>query len=172
MVTDQQVRILMQSMRKGRIYSASASEASMDEKTARKYQKLGKLPSEVRADHTWRTREDPFVEVWAEVVPKLSLKAKTLSLDLQRRYYPGRFQDGQLRTFQRIVKQWCSTVGSSRELFFPHVHHLGELCESDFIHMDSLGVTISCRPFSHMIYHFVLTYSNWETGDDLFFREF
>ena len=73
MVTDQQVRILMQSILKGRTYSVSASKAGMDEKTARKYRKLVKLPSDVTVDHTWRTREDPFVEVWAAVVPKLSV---------------------------------------------------------------------------------------------------
>ena len=86
MVTDQQVRILMRSIGKGRNYSLSACKAGMDEKTGRKYRKLGKLPSEVKVDHTWRTREDPFVEVWAAVVPKLSLnpglEAKTLFLDL------------------------------------------------------------------------------------------
>ena len=175
MVTDQQVRILMQSISKGRNYSLSASKAGMDEKTARKYRKLGKLPSEVKADHTWRTRENPFVEVWAEVVPKLSvnpgLEAKTLFLDLQRSY-PGRFQDGQLRTFQRLVKRWRATEGPSREIFFPQVHHPGELCESDFTHMDSLGITISGQPFSHMIYHFVMTYSNWETGTICFSESF
>ena len=175
MVTDQQVRILMQSIRKGRNYSVSASQSGMDEKTARKYRKLGKLPSEVKADHTWRTREDPFVGVWVEVVPQLSrnpgLEAKTLFLDLQRRY-PGRFQDGQLRTFQRHVKRWRATEGPGREVFFPQVHHPGELCESDFTHMDSLGITISGQPFSHMIYHFVLTYSNWEAGTICFSESF
>jgi len=165
----------MQSIRKGRNYLVSASKAGMDEKTARKYRKLGKLPSEVKVDHTWRTRENPFVEVWAEVVPKLSLnpglEAKTLFLDLQRRY-PGRFQDGQLRTFQRLVKRWRATEGPSREIFFPQVHHPGELCESDFTHMDNMGITINGHPFSHMIYHFVLTYSNWEAGTICFSESF
>ena len=160
---------------KGRNYLVSASKAGMDEKTARKYRKLGKLPSEVKVDHTWRTRENPFVEVWAEVVPKLSLnpglEAKTLFLDLQRRY-PGRFQDGQLRTFQRLVKRWRATEGPSREIFFPQVHHPGELCESDFTHMDNMGITINGHPFSHMIYHFVLTYSNWEAGTICFSESF
>ena len=175
MVTDQQVRILMRSIGKGRNYSLSACKAGMDEKTARKYRKLGKLPSEVKADHSWRTREDPFVEVWSEVVPKLSrnpgLEAKTLFLDLQRRY-PGRFQDGQLRTFQRLVKRWRATEGPSREIYFPQVHKPGELCESDFTHLDSLGITIGGQPYSHMIYHFVLTYSNWETGTICFSESF
>jgi len=38
--------------------------------------------------------------------------------------------------------------------------------------MDSLGVTISGQPFEHMIYHFVLTYSNWEAGTVCFSESF
>jgi len=30
--------------------------------------------------------------------------------------------------------------------------------------MHSLGVSIGGQPFDHLVYHFVLTYSNWETG--------
>src|SRR5581483_8334124 len=33
---------------------------------------------------------------------------------------------------------------------------------SDFTHMESLGVTIQGQPFPHLLYHFVLTHSNWE----------
>lgn len=29
--------------------------------------------------------------------------------------------------------------------------------------MNSLSVTIGGQPFDHMVYHFVLTYSNWES---------
>ena len=29
--------------------------------------------------------------------------------------------------------------------------------------MESLGVTIGGQPFDHLVYHFVLTYSNWES---------
>ena len=43
----------------------------MDEKTARKYRRLGRLPSEVAPERTWRTREDPFAEVWPEVHEQL-----------------------------------------------------------------------------------------------------
>ena len=44
------------------------------------------------------------------------------------------------------------------------MHHPGRLAASDFSHCNDLGVTINGIPFTHMIYHFVLTYSNWETG--------
>ena len=153
----------------------SAAKAGMDEKTARKYRRLGKLPSEVKPDHTWRTREDPFEEVWEEIRPKLEvnagLEAKTLFDDLQRRY-PGRFSDGQLRTLQRRIKSWRALDGPGREVFFPQIHHPGELCQSDFTHMSGLGVTILGHPFDHLIYHFVLTFSNWETGTICFSESF
>jgi hypothetical protein len=91
------------------------------------------------------------------------LEAKTLFEDLQRRY-PGQFADGQLRTLQRRVKVWRALEGPPKEVFFAQVHKPGELCQSDFTHMNSLGVTIQGQPFDHLIYHFVLSYSNWETG--------
>ena len=175
MVTDRQVRILMESIIKGKRYSASAACAGMDEKTARKYRRLGKFPSEIMVSHNWRTREDPFSEVWEEVIEKLSLnpglEAKTLFSDLQRSY-PAEFSDGQLRTFQRKVKGWRILHGPSKEVYFPQVHYPGRLCQSDFTHLDNLGITICSQPFPHMLYHFVLTYSNWETGTVCFSESF
>jgi hypothetical protein len=165
----------MEMLGKGKNLAAAAAKADMDEKTARKYRNLGKLPSEIKVEHTWRTREDPFADVWAEVKEKLEinpgLEAKTLFQDLQRRY-PGRFADGQLRTLQRRVKIWRALEGPPKEVFFPQVHKPGELCESDFTHMKALGVTIQGQPFDHLIYHFVLTYSNWETGTICFSESF
>jgi hypothetical protein len=153
----------------------AAAKAGMDEKTARKYRSLGKLPHEVKVEHGWRTRENPFDEVWAGMEEKLrinsGLEAKTLFEDLQRRY-PGRFGDGQLRTLQRRVKLWRALEGPPREVYFPQVHKPGELCQSDFTSMNSLGVTIQRQPFEHLLYHFVLTYSNWETGTICFSESF
>ena len=78
---------------------------------------LAKLPElwregEVRPTHrsepssprTWRTRKDPFEEVWPEILLWLQhdpdSTAKSLMERLQRDY-PGRFPDVQLRTLQR-----------------------------------------------------------------------
>ena len=175
MVTDKQVRRLMELLGKGKSLATSAAKVDMDEKTARKYRGLGKLPNEVKVNHTWRTREDPFAEVWQEVKEKLrinaGLEAKTLFEDLQRRY-PGRFSDGQLRTLQRRVKLWHALEGPAKEVFFPQVHKPGQLCQSDFTHRGALGVTIEGQPFEHLLYHFVLTYSNWETGTLCFSESF
>ncbi len=175
MVTDKQVRRLMKLINTENTLGIAASKAGMDEKTARKYLRLGKLPSEIEVVHTWRTRGDPFEDVWDGVKGLLEinpgLEAKTLFEDLQRRY-PGKFSDGQLRTLQRRVKIWRALDGPAKEVFFPQIHHPGELCQSDFTHMKNLGVTIQKEPFDHLIYHFVLTYSNWEAGTICFSESF
>ena len=128
----------------------AAARAGMDEKTARRYRQLGKLPSEQKSPRRWRTRPDPFEEAWTEVVGFLEetpqLQALTLFDYLQRRH-PGRYQDGQLRTFQRRVKKWRALEGPSREVFFAQRHHPGRLSASGFTHMDKLGVTIRGRAF-------------------------
>ena len=165
MIKDSQVRRLWKHLAAGVPLWKAALKSGMDEKTARKYHKTRRLPSEAAPVHTWRTRPDPFKGVWAEVFEQLELnpglQAKTLFLWLQRKY-PGEFQDGQLRTFQRGVKAWRATEGPSREVFFSQVHHPGRLCASDFTFMNDLGITIQGQRFDHLLYHFVLTYSNWE----------
>src|SRR5690606_4832669 len=55
---------------------------------------------------------------------------------------------------------------------FPQQHRPAEQAQSDFTHMGSLGVTIAGEPFTHLFYHFVLTYSNWETGTICFSESF
>jgi len=153
----------------------AASKAGMDPKTARKYAGLGKLPSEVKTEHNWRTRDDPFADVWDDISILLEdnsgFESKTLFQDLQRRY-PGRYSDGQLRTLQRRVKTWRALEGPSKEVYFPQEHKPGMLCQSDFTHLNDLNITINHNPFRHMIYHFVLTYSNWEAGTICFSESF
>lgn len=167
MVTDGQVRRLRKELGAGRPLWLAAEKARMTPKTARKWRDLGQLPSEVeRRPRDWQTREDAFAGVWSEVAEQLEvnpgLEAKTLFAWLQRKY-PGRFQDGQLRTLQRRVKVWRATEGPAKEVFFAQVHHPGRLGASDFTHMTDLEITIAGQRFEHMLYHFVLTYSNWET---------
>lgn len=144
----------------------AAVKAGMDPKTAREYLRDGRLPSERKADRTWRTREDPFAEVWETVRQQVEtspgLEARTIFEALQREN-PGRFADGQLRTLQRRLKQWRATEGPAREVFFTQQHVPGRLAQSDFTHMTELGITIGGQTFAHMLYHFVLTYSNWES---------
>jgi hypothetical protein len=153
----------------------AASKAGMDAKTARKYRRDGRLPSEMPAAVRGRTRPDPFIDVWDDVQKlfedNAGLEAKTVFEFLQRRN-PGRFQDGQVRTLQRRVKVWRATEGPAREVFFAQQHPPGRLGASDFTHMEELGVTIQGQSFPHLIYHFVLTYSNWEVATVCFSESF
>jgi hypothetical protein len=135
LITDRQVRWLFSLIKVEENLECAASKAGMDAKTARKYRRLGRLRSELESGERWRTRPDPFAEVWEAVRGLLEnspgLEAKTVFEHLQR-VYPGRFQEGQLRTLQRKVKQWRATEGPSREVFCVQQHHPGRLAASVF----------------------------------------
>lgn len=165
MVTDGQVKKLYKLVSQGKTLATAARMAGMDEKTARKYRKKQQLPSQMKKDRSYRTRRDPFQDVWSDVVERLqgepSLRAITLFRWLQKEH-PGRFPESQRRTFERRVRTWRATEGPGREVRFPQRHSPGVLAASDFTSMNSLSVTIRGRRFEHMVYHFVLTYSNWE----------
>ena len=125
MTRDQQVRRLMSLMKKGFPLSTAAAKAGMSEPTARKYRTTAKLPSQLRRDHDWRTRPDPFTEVWPEIEALLrsdvGLQAKTVFEELQRRH-SERFPQGQLRTLQRRFRDWRALHGPDKEIFFPQVY--------------------------------------------------
>jgi len=73
-------------------------------KTVRTYRRTRKTS----APRTWRTRPDPFADVWGQIQLQMEIDpsrtAKELILDLQQRY-PGKYPHGQLRTLQRRVRQ-------------------------------------------------------------------
>ena len=175
MIKDAQVRKLRRLLGEGHPLYRAALKVGMDTKSAQKYRHGDRLPSESFTPRTWRTREDPFQDVWPQLRDLLELnpglQAKTLFEDLQRRF-PGRFPDIQLRTLQRKIKAWKATEGPPKEVFFDQIHRPGQLCASDFTHMDDLQVTLAGQPFDHMVYHFVLTYSNWETATICFSESF
>ena len=167
MVTDGQVRKLRHFLDQGIPLAHAARRTRMSDKTARRYRDDATLPSaRPKVPRTYRTRPDPFAAVWAEVEERLRaeprLTAKTL-FDWLRRQHPGQFLDSHRRTFERRVRQWRATVGPAKLAIFRQVHAAGDLAASDFTCMNGLGVTIARRPFDHLVYHFVLTYSNWES---------
>jgi hypothetical protein len=173
--TDKQVRRLLKLSKEGLPLSTLACKAGMDVKTARKYLKTSKLPSQMKAPRDWRTRKDPFADVWPEVEALLKdapeLQALTIFECLQHRY-PGQFQDGQLRTLQRRIRVWRGLYGPDQEVYFPQTHHPGRNSQSDFTWMNSLDITIAGQLFAHLLYHFVLTYSNWEYVEVCFSESF
>jgi hypothetical protein len=174
-VTDEQVRKLMKIIQTEETQTVAAAKAGMSDKTARKYLRLGKLPSQTKQLRDWRTRTGVFVDVWEEIVEILkqdqSVGAATI-FDYLCRRYEGKFQQSQLRTLQRRIKVWRALYGAPQEVMFPQTYLPGEQSQSDYTYMGELGVRIAGQHFDHLFYHFCLPYSNWETGSICFSEPF
>jgi transposase InsO family protein len=164
--TDAQVRKLMEEFGKHGKVGVAALRSGMHRETATKYLKTRKLPSELKKPRDWRTRPDPFEEDWSLVETLLldapELEAKALFEWLSEHRRPGRYQEGQLRTFQRRVKRWRATDGPAKEVFFAQEHRPGEAMQTDFTSCNELGVTIGGESFAHLLCHVVLPFSNWQ----------
>ena len=175
MVTDGRVKELRRLLGLGRTLVDSARMAEMNEKTARKYRDDDKLPSQQKTTRTYRTRQDPFADVWDDVRQRLELeprlKAKTLFEWLQETH-EGQFLDSTRRTFERRVAKWRSLHGPGKTVFFDQEHHPGRVAASDFTVCNELGVKIAGRRFEHTFYHCVLTYSNVESVSLCFSESF
>jgi len=174
-LTNAEVRELFRLVDRGIPLVHAARAIGRSERAARRYAKARRLPSQMKQDRTYRTRRDPFEDFWPDLEQRLSdapaLEAKTL-FDYLCREYRGRFQEGQLRTLQRRVREWRALRGPDREVYFDQVHHPGERGETDFTVMDKLEITIGGEPFPHLLYHFVLPYSNWEYAEIAFSESF
>ena len=88
MVRDEQVLLMRRLRMDGNSQATAAAMSGMGERTVRR-RSSGPLPSDRGDGRTWRTREDPLVEVWEEaVVPLLErdservLRAPTLLEEL------------------------------------------------------------------------------------------
>ena len=166
MVTDEQVRLLRSKMNQGKTQEAAAAAAGMSVRSARKWQ-TGPLPSQSTKERTWRTRKDPFEDVWhtkieplLEVDTKAELEAKTL-MQLLVDDDPERFSMSQLRSMQRRLRDWRALRGPDREVYFEQVHAPGREAGLDFTCGNELGVTIASEPFPHLLFEFVLIASTW-----------
>jgi hypothetical protein len=89
LVTDKHVRRLSVLVKTPGNQETAAPKAGMDAEIARKYGRLGKLPSELPTAPRWRNRPAPFIEVWGESCALLEintgLEAKTVFQFLRRR---------------------------------------------------------------------------------------
>jgi hypothetical protein len=172
---DTEIRLYLQERNKGMTQRVAAARAGIGERTARKYERAGALPSQLKRPHDWKTRSDPFEEDWPWVVSELerdpALQGSTLFALLCERH-PGRYRHTQVRTLQRHIQQWRVLHGPDREVMFAQDHVAGERGQSDFTHMEDLGVTLAGEPFPHLLHHFVLTYSNVEAVSICFSESF
>ena len=157
----------MRERKKGRTQEQAAAKANLkSRKTTAKYEQLGLLPSQLKKLRTYQTRPDAFTEDCPQIEQMLSdapeLEAKALFEWLQERQ-PGKYQNYQLRTFQRRVSRWRA-LNLSQIATLAQVHEPGEIMEMDGTWLTKLAVTIQGQTFKHMLIHCVLSYSNWEWG--------
>lgn len=164
--SDKQVRKLLKMYAKTNSTTKASCAAGMDAKTGRKWIACGCLPSEkpkqVRA---WRTRKNPFENVWSEIVEKLdgknALQAKDLFAYLCKKY-PETWKENQLRTLQRLIRKHRAQNGTEKLAFLEQDHIPGAVLQADFSELKSLNVKICGELFSEMMFHSTLPYSNWE----------
>ena len=178
MITDQQVVLLRQKLMEGKTQQTAAAASAMSERSARKWQR-GTLPSERKKDgRNWRTRTDPFGDVWESDVVSLlrsdpdgELSATTILEWLDERH-PDRFGRSNLRTLQRRIRDHRALHGPDREVYFQQEHPPGREAQVDFTHCGELGVTIGGEPFRHLLFHLVLTHSGWSYAEVCFGETF
>jgi len=152
-------------IRKNKSQVLAAAMAGISERSGRRIESSVTLPSQ-NPRRRWRSRADPFAEVWdSEVVPLLQRAPKLMAITLLRKLqddHPDCFPDGVLRTLQRRIRQWRAVAGPAKEVFFSQEHAPGHRGLSDFTAMGELRITIGNAPFAHILYHFVLAFSHWE----------
>jgi hypothetical protein len=158
---------MMRERQKGRTQEQAAVKANVSSrKTVARYERLGKLPSELKQARQYRTREDAFAADWPQVEQMLSdapeLEAKTL-FEWLCEQEPGKYQAGQLRTLQRRVADWRA-LNQDKVAILEQVHQPGEVLQSDGTWLSEMEITIAGEPFKHLLLHCVLPYSNWEWG--------
>jgi hypothetical protein len=167
MVTDRQIRLLRRKLEEGKTIQAAAVAADISERSAHRW-KAGGLPSTAKKKpRTWRTRQDPFAEVWeGEIVPLLRadeacvLQAIELVRVLRERHGES-YHEGQVRTLQRRISEWRALHGTGKEVFFEQAHVPGREAAIDFTNCSELGITIAGQLFVHLLFELILSFSKW-----------
>jgi hypothetical protein len=108
MKKDTEVKLYMQERRKGTTQRIAAARAGISERTARKYEHEGTLPSHLKQPHDWKSRTNPFEEDWPWIIAQLTrdpaLQASTL-FALVCEHHPERYRPTQVRTLQRHIER-------------------------------------------------------------------
>jgi hypothetical protein len=162
--TNQQVKLLMKKLKRYP-QEIAAAKAGMDVKTARKYIKMGELPSDSKSVYK-RNQASIFAAHWEEISQMLErspgLQAQTLMSYLVQKY-PSAYKLGQVRTLQRHIYNWRAEHGASQSVIFRQDIQPGRQSQSDYTCMNALNIKISGQEFRHLLFHFMLPYSRWES---------
>jgi hypothetical protein len=107
----------------------AAPRVNSPEPSSRYWRCSGKTTKYHSVKRSWRTRRDPYELVWDKVERELeqnpNLCVKDYFQTLQRDY-PGQFNQGQLRTLQRRVKEWRAKRATPYEMVIHPMINSGE----------------------------------------------
>lgn len=160
-----QIRLLMEY---GKTYTqqVAAVKAGLSLTTARKYLAIGGQMDESKT-RSWRTRKDDFAEVWPHIEVMYRRDPELQSQTIMQWLIDQdaeRFHWGQLRTLQRRLADWAASKGPDQDVIFRQELVPGKQSQSDWTHCTELNIRISGQPYPHMLFHFMLPYSRWETA--------
>lgn len=163
--TSKQVRTLMKYVHTKTLETAAA-KAGMALATAKKYLRNGGRMMENK-QREYLTRADYFSDVWSQIETMLDLNSGLQAQTLMKwliDQYPEQFNWSHRRTLERRISKWRALKGPDQEVMFSQIHIAGKQSQSDWTHCTELGVMVDGQPFPHMLFHFMLPYSRWETA--------
>jgi hypothetical protein len=163
-INKKQVIKLMKEIQKGSLEKA-AIKVGISKKTARKYAAQKQLPIP-KTKRTHRTRVNPFEEHWDKVTDMLEtspeLQAQSI-LNYLAEMHPDHYKVNQIRSLQRRLRDWRAHHGANKPVIFRQNLKPGRQSQSDWTHMSDLKITIGGHAFPHLLFHFMLPYSQFET---------
>jgi len=164
-LTDQQVKLYMDSRKKNFNQAISAAKAGVSERSGRRIESKQASVQKNQSERHWRTRKDPLEGVWDnELKPMLEAEPQ-LTADGLWEYlndnYPDLYGRKIRRTLQRRVKAWRACHGPDKDVIFRQTHEPGRSGISDFTTLKRIDVTINGEPFKHLLFHYRLVFSGW-----------
>ena len=163
-INKKQVIKLMKEINKGTLEKA-ALKVGVSQKTARKYIKQKRL-SNPQKDGSLRSYPNPFEAHWDKVTDMLEtspeLQAQSI-LSYLAEMHPDHYKVSQIRSLQRRLKDWRAHHGANKPVIFRQDLKPGRQSQSDWTHMSDLKITIGGHAFPHLLFHFMLPYSQFET---------
>ncbi len=162
-INKKQVIKLMKEIQKGTLEKASL-KVGVSQKTARKYIKQKRLPNQQKKASP--CHPNPFEAHWDKVTGMLEtspeLEAQTI-LSYLAEMYPEHYRLNQIRSLQRRLRDWRAHHGANKPVIFRQNLKPGRQSQSDWTHMSDLKITIGGHSFPHLLFHFMLPYSQFET---------
>ena len=162
-LTRNEVKLYMDMRLKTETQEAAAARAEISISSAYRIEK-GIITGDKSIRH-WKTRHDPFADVWDSIIkPQLEKHSALLSITILehlQEQFPGKYPDKLLRTLQRRVKKWRIKNGKKKDVIFAQDHVPGRFGLSDFTILKKVTITVAGQEFPHILYHFRLAYSGW-----------